>query len=471
MNKKAILSAIMASVMLLTSCANVEIKESDGEQTEVEETKAEETADTSAGTVADGVFSVGDVDITVEQKAEVWDLGGERLDDKVVIDENGSIFYRYLTPANKLIRTAIITNEGTEDAYVRFCVKLNNKGKIVSFTARDGNVNDIFTGSAWGISDKSLAAGLGEDDNRIIAVDTYLDGGLFAHDGVNMGDEVSRERQALTDGIMYVYYIRLEAGESETLDFSMEMPAYFNGNDMEIFDGLSVGMEYSAVQADGFDTAKAAFEELERVAPVIGGGVDIVIHEDNDAGLIDEEYKVWVAEQILVPSIEIEKDVWVENQGSNPAYVRVYAAMPYDAVGIVKMHFDGYHENGWTLDTTGYKAKNVEYIENGFVAEVGGEKCIVYCFTLKEPLEAGEKSGDCLTAVSMYATVDCSVGSDGGVVYYNRNDDGKEYSMTLTNGAFPFYVYAEAVPVNGFATPEAAFDAVFHEFNDLAIYN
>ena len=60
----------------------------------------------------------------------------------------------------------------------------------------------------------------------------------------------------------------------------------------------------------------------------IVGNIDIQLHEANQAGDVDEDYQEWLADQLIMPGIQRDKIVTVENVGKNDAYVRVTITVP-----------------------------------------------------------------------------------------------------------------------------------------------
>ena len=61
---------------------------------------------------------------------------------------------------------------------------------------------------------------------------------------------------------MWVYYLYLPAGESYTLDLSVTCPTYITAENIAAFDNMKIDVRATAIQVDGFKTAKEAFQVL-----------------------------------------------------------------------------------------------------------------------------------------------------------------------------------------------------------------
>ena len=77
---------------------------------------------------------------------------------------------------------------------------------------------------------------------------------------------------------IYVYYVKLDPEEYITLFNGLNVPADFDNNavtsdgkevsQMDMFKDLTIDIYVDAIQAEGFDTDKAAFEALEAAHPL-----------------------------------------------------------------------------------------------------------------------------------------------------------------------------------------------------------
>lgn len=186
------------------------------------------------------------------------------------------------------------------------------------------------------------------------------------------------------------------------------------------------------------------------------GDVTIDLHEDNglnagDADFkLDDDYQAWLNSQILLPNTSVEKDVWVENTGSNAAYIRVHVAVPtaaYEA-GIVELEWDA---NGTYTNFETYKWR------------FRGENYTIIVATYTEAVASGTSTLDCLSLVKMHQDVEAV--RNGKAVTYTRN--GKSY--TAPNGRIDVEVFAEAGQTGGFATDNAS-DALDTMFGEIGTY-
>jgi len=242
-----------------------------------------------------------------------------------------------------------------------------------------------------------------------------------------------------------------------------------------------------AVASIGFTLAY--FTDTDSAVNVLtSGNVEILLHEDNDNGLLDDEYREWLEAQPFLPGVTLEKDVWVENTGTNPAYVRLFIAFPYNAKDLMTLNWDDLTANGWTDDISGYTANatydelNAETVLDGdgyYTVNIGTEKYIVRCLTLKDALEPGAKTADTLTSVYMLSETE-AVSLDGEAVEYSNKNvtydpdgTGPEAPEALKyvseDGKVPVYIHAQAVQVvkneNENFTVFEAFNAAFNAYD------
>lgn len=173
------------------------------------------------------------------------------------------------------------------------------------------------------------------------------------------------------------------------------------------------------------------------------GNVDIMLREDNDAGIADAEYRSWVTKQLLQPSITIEKDVWVENIGNNPAYVRVGVLVPADLEPMLEMGWVNTDTWKYSVDTAGNEAK-------AYAAEVDGVEYVGYTLTYNGALEG--KTGvtpDLLTSVMLKDAVTCETLANGDI-RYKLVENGETYTYaTDAAGLASILIYAEAGQTTG----------------------
>jgi len=198
----------------------------------------------------------------------------------------------------------------------------------------------------------------------------------------------------------------------------------------------------------------------------------------------------------LVPGLDINKDVYVKNTGSNPAYVRVHIAIPADMddgnpdfnATNNFLHFNFTNESvadgqwSWLPEYStgvGYKgngAGNFNYYDevsaNGTTVPmvIDGEEYAVYVVTYRSKLEKGTQTAtQALDKVYLDKTVNAVKNDDGSITY----TDTKGNSVPMTpdeNGkcTLEIKVWAEATQVETF---ENAYDALNTAFGVPGTYN
>lgn len=236
------------------------------------------------------------------------------IDDAVETSREGYV-YENVQPTNKLVKVPTITNTGSNEAYVRVAVVINNLSDIND--AIDGVYeakgytpeqiqavyDNVFDG--WGVNYNKrdpIAEGFSSRrmwmDSRVVTgspvlcnIDTYarladdtygmydvenqfmsqvekdrLDptSGLYSPEGFIYEDELSYYSAAVNaDERVYVFYLKLDAGWSYTLFNGLNIPADFNNDQMAMFDGLKINVYADAIQTAGFDTFVDAFNTLQ----------------------------------------------------------------------------------------------------------------------------------------------------------------------------------------------------------------
>ena len=186
----------------------------------------------------------------------------------------------------------------------------------------------------------------------------------------------------------------------------------------------------------------------------------------------------------LVPGLDINKDVYVKNTGSNPAYVRVHIAIPADmddgdpSFNASKnfLHFNFTNESvadgqwSWLAEYstgTGYDtAKKWNYYETS----IDGEDYAVYVVTYRSELAKGTQTKtQALDKVYLDKTVNAVKNEDGTVTY----TDTKGNTITMTpdetgKSTLEIKVWAEATQVETF---ENAYDALNTAFGVPGTYS
>ncbi len=247
----------------------------------------------------ENTFTVGDVKINVWENGAITDKDGNVVQEAVEGEESG-IAYEGLMPTYKIQKEAYVTNTGKNEAYVRVAVVMNNVGVI------NDQIDDVY--EAKGCSDEEIQAvydevfngwGMsytkrhvnGANDRRLWMTErpgtpVLFDGQIDMYcgqAGYGMFDvkntfksETDTDSEGFdyackgyyfdavdTDSRVYVFYLKLDAGESYKLFDGLNVPADFTNEQMAMFEGLKIGVYADAIQTVGFDTAKDAFDALE----------------------------------------------------------------------------------------------------------------------------------------------------------------------------------------------------------------
>lgn len=219
------------------------------------------------------------------------------------------------------------------------------------------------------------------------------------------------------------------------------------------------------------------------VTAAIGGTMAYFTDTDNETNTftvgnvkIDlwEEFEQKDAQDIT-PGKKVNKDVYVTNEGTNPAFVRVHLAVPtalddgdpsFNASQNF-VHWNFSRESvaaglwSWIPEYT----EGTGYLGNGpgnwnfYQTTIDKKEYNVYVATYRTALPAGETTKDVITQVYLDATVDCTVNEEDGTVTYK---DTKDHEVTMgIEETFDIKVFAEAVQSEGFSDAYAAFAASY----------
>lgn len=280
---------------------------------------------------AENVFSVGSVDITLSETVEV--NNGKTGDDKVVYEDrvsttDGVTTFSSLMPGNTIVKTPVVSNTGSQDAYVRVVVHINNQEKIYSLLkeylkGEDASVNDIFNG--WNFTfekNGEMRYTSTRVENTTYTTDAgakatllYVDEGINSHGGGNTlltksnhfkteaeknctltGFSQSEENRIIihhdslssdvlnnlseyiyyqglvgcykTDGVAWVYYLKMEPGSQFTAFNGINVLDEFDAEELAAFDGLKISVCVDAIQSEGFTDLDAAMEALNDSHPL-----------------------------------------------------------------------------------------------------------------------------------------------------------------------------------------------------------
>ena len=211
---------------------------------------------------------------------------------------------------------------------------------------------------------------------------------------------------------------------------------------------------------------------------IIGGTLAYFTDTDNATNVmtmgnveIDLE-ETYEQNSTLVPGLDINKDVWVENDGTEEAYVRVHMAFPADmddgdpsfnaSKNFLHWNFESeaYADGEWSFlpeysTGAGYKG-NGSGNWNFYTDTINGVDYNIYVATYRTALAVGGKTETALDKVYLDATVDGVTNDDGSVTY----KDTKGNKITLTADQLKniqILVYAEGTQVDTF---ENAYDAL-----------
>jgi len=255
---------------------------------------------------ATNVFTVGNIDIELDEVTAVLDKkGGNELPGKLIESESGAS-YRNIMPTNYLQKKVTITNK-ENPAYVRVVVMLNNhletymalenaidSDKTMTDDQKVAAKNDLYAEvfDNWGITFTNTEAcgsiildthNGAEQVDTTITINNYH---LFDKENYfTSGAEYASHDEVLEAGEggfaagyyapmmnpyerCYVYYLHMDRGESITLFDGLNCPANFTQEQAKMFDGLKIEVYADAIQAEGFADAKSAYNALEKDHPL-----------------------------------------------------------------------------------------------------------------------------------------------------------------------------------------------------------
>ena len=211
---------------------------------------------------------------------------------------------------------------------------------------------------------------------------------------------------------------------------------------------------------------------------VIGGTLAYFTDTDNATNVmtmgnveIDLE-ETYEQNSTLVPGLDINKDVWVENEGTEEAYVRVHMAFPANmddgdpnfnaSKNFLHWNFEAasYADGKWSFlpeysTGNGYKGNGAGNW-NFYTDTIGGVDYNIYVATYRTALAVGGKTENALDKIYLDATVDGVTNADDSVTY----KDTKGNKITLTSEQLKniqILVYAEGTQIDTF---ENAYDAL-----------
>ena len=184
----------------------------------------------------------------------------------------------------------------------------------------------------------------------------------------------------------------------------------------------------------------AYFKDTDNATNVFTmGNIDILLHEDNGLADTDADYKLddayesWVTGLDFLPTVTVEKDAWIENVGTEQAYVRMFIIYPEAIAPMLNIAYDADLDANWT------DAKDAGNTVTGIVYDIDGVNYVARCLVYNDVLEAGEITTDAITAVTLKNEVECKTLDNGSI----------EYSLgtavyTDAEGDFPVFIAAQA---------------------------
>lgn len=257
----------------------------------------------------DNYFTIGNIDIKVDEYGYVWDKSANDGKGGYVKDaikyETGGMTFSNLMPSYIISKRPWVENLSTRnDAYVRVAITVNNYTAINNAIdnvyeaegydddAMNALYDEIFKG--WGIeytknpirgsmSKRASEIGVNNNGATLLGIDyvrgvsgQYQSGseGTSYMEDFYYGSEEGRyyEDAYLEDGRLYVFYLKLEAGKTYQLFNGLNIPADFTNEQMAMFQNLHIGIYADAIQTVGFanttDGAKKAFTALEAEHPI-----------------------------------------------------------------------------------------------------------------------------------------------------------------------------------------------------------
>ncbi|MBQ7048665.1 MAG: hypothetical protein IJN86_06915 [Clostridia bacterium] len=265
-------------------------------------------------------FTVGNVDISAIEHVQHIDGADDahiKMDESLSLDSDGMLEtdgydYASILPGDTMTKKVTVTNDGANAAYVAIAVYQTNyvdfnrnidnyyeamfkeQGKDVD-AEMQAIVDAMFIGDSWydmdytkeiygqryylgnnGAVDQDGSDDyFGVEETKLIAIDFAKCSGVKKDTGIantfctpyadNMLDKTYYD--AVGKQRIYVHYYYIPAGESVTLDLSIKAPEMLDGNSIQAFENMDLNVRATAIQVDGFDTAKEAFEALAEVYP------------------------------------------------------------------------------------------------------------------------------------------------------------------------------------------------------------
>ena len=249
-------------------------------------------------------FTVGKVDIEV---SETNKING--------VEVTGNAFENVM-PGTEITKTAVVTNNSSEDAYVRVVVRATNQEELyalldkydeadifkgwdfefdkvggmrytstrtpgtkdgVTLIAVDegicshGSGNTLISADNYFKTDAETnlnVAGFSKDDNRII-----INTNKLSHDVINKASDYIYYQDLVgvykPSCVAWIFYLKMAPNTNYTLFEGIDVPAEIeSAADMAFFKDLEIDVCADAIQSTGFTDAKAAFVALNEGLPL-----------------------------------------------------------------------------------------------------------------------------------------------------------------------------------------------------------
>lgn len=387
------------------------------------------------------VFTVGDVDIELDETVGVTDSNGNPAPDRVTQTETGAT-YTGIMPGNTLDKKVTVTNL-ENPAYVRVVVIVNNHLEIwkaldcepgtevdMSWEKKDANYTEVFTN--WGITfeNTGYCGGVIPEDHlngqggvKVYGIDTAIamPGDYYLFDSDNYFTNTVEQNASTPEMVqshegghaagvyaphlnnyerVYVYYMAMDKGESITLFDGLYCPTWFNQEQAEMFDGLEIEIYAAAIQQEGFVDAdgnadpKAAFEQLDSEFSI--SDMRGYVYTDA-AGLADalanaeDGATIKLTEDVASMTISSElNDVTIDAQGNNVQEVIVTPEAALTNVTLTDLDtttvIDSGSYRGVVQIQNGAEVNNL-VIENSTFNVTGGRSAIVGCTNFEPTAE------------------------------------------------------------------------------------
>ena len=375
------------------------------------------------------VVTVGDIDILLDEEVGVEGAGS------VVENDNGAT-YSGIMPGDKLQKEVTVTNRGSNPAYVRVDVKLNNALAInkaidesyekAGYTAEQIQAIYDYVFAGWGINYNPRPGVYGSDargvidgtfglPENVLHVDfsktitgsTLIGAGNWFVAGKEKAGQYWVDNQTAYDGyytknmkdyeIFYAYYIYLEAGESTTLFNGLNVPAEFDKAQLAMFENLKIDVTATAIQADNISTlATPGTEEYAKAAfAILAGDVtDKAAYVSSTEALVEALEN---ADEGSVLNIVLTADVeYVTDGHHNENDITKASAVIIDGVGKYTITATGAGVTpigddaaSLTLKNLTVADKSASYDESAWelsYLEMGGTDLTCYNVTFADPI-------------------------------------------------------------------------------------